>query len=130
MQRHVLAATAIAAFSLAGTAQAQTAAPLPETIAVETTKDLAETCQVVEGAPGATEALNFCYGYIIGAGQFYLAVVAAKKIDPIACAKPVPSIDAIRANFISWASANPQYAGEKALDGLWRSAAAKWPCPQ
>ena len=129
MQRNLIAAVAMAAFFVAGAAQAQTR-PLPETIAIETTKDLADTCQVAEGAPGASEALNFCYGYIIGAGQTYLEMVAAKVIKPIACANPTPNIETIRENFLSWAAANPQHGGEKALDGLWRSAAAKWPCPK
>ncbi len=130
MQLKFLAAATIAALGIAGAARAQTTAPLPETIAIETTKDLAETCQVTEGAPGAGEALNFCYGYIIGAGQTYLELVAAKAIKPIACANPTPNIETIRENFLAWAAANPQRAGEKALDGLWRSAAAKWPCPK
>lgn len=72
---------------------------------------------------------TFCDGYIAGAGQLYAVFLAADKVEPVACAEPPPTVDVIRSTFVTWAATNPGLGGEKAIDGLARSAAAKWPCP-
>lgn len=72
---------------------------------------------------------NFCDGYIVGAGQLYSVFLAADKIEPVACAEPPPTVDVIRTTFVTWAAANPSLGSEKAIDGVARAAAAKWPCP-
>ncbi|WGF89336.1 Rap1a/Tai family immunity protein [Marinivivus vitaminiproducens] len=94
---------------------------------IETTGDLAEICAPTT-TDGESEAATFCYGYIVGAGQLYAEVIRAKSIEPIACPATVPTLDEIRTNFLTWSEANPQFAGERAIDGLMRSAAATWPC--
>lgn len=95
---------------------------------IETAGDLAEIC-APEATGGETDAATFCYGYIVGAGQLYAEVIRAESIRPIACPETVPTLEEIRANYLEWAGANPQFSGERAIDGLMRSAAATWPCP-
>jgi hypothetical protein len=49
---------------------------------------------------------------------------------PIFCLpNPAPTLDEAQAAFVAWARANPQHAGDKAVDGLLRWAASAYPCP-
>jgi hypothetical protein len=52
----------------------------------------------------------------------------AEQIEPIACADPVPKMDEIREAIVVWIDAHPEYATERAVDGMMRAAAATWPC--
>jgi hypothetical protein len=75
------------------------------------------------------ESVQFCRGYITGAGQLYQQLVRGGEISPWVCADPVPTLDEARAAIVNWAGANPASAAERPIDGLWRAAAAIWPCP-
>lgn len=89
----------------------------------ETTAELAAIC----ASPGEAER-HFCFGFIIGAGQFYTEMLRAELISALACPDPVPSIDQMRASFVAWAGANPQHGATRAIDGLIQAAAETWPC--
>lgn len=88
--------------------------------------DLVALC----AADDDVEAVQLCRGYILGAGSLYMELVRAKRITAWACADPVPTVDEARTRIVSWARANPAHDGEQAIDGLWRAAAAVWPCPR
>ena len=88
--------------------------------------DLVALC----AADDDVEAVQLCRGYILGAGSLYIELVRAKRITAWTCADPVPTVDEARAEIVSWARANPAHDDEQAIDGLWRAAAAVWPCPR
>lgn len=91
--------------------------------AIESAADLRGACAAEDEA-----TRNLCYGYIMGAGQLYVQLRRAEVIDQIACAEPVPTLEAIRASVVEWMEAHPEHASETAIDGLMRAAAAIWPC--
>jgi hypothetical protein len=120
MRRSWLFALPVALLGL-GPASAQQNAP-----ALQTFGDLMAMC-----ADNAMPAdVQFCRGYIMGTGQLYQQLVRAGQLEPWVCADPVPTIDGARAAVVEWASANPSRSGEAPVDGLWRAAAAIWPCPE
>ena len=89
----------------------------------ETTAELARLC----ASTVATER-DFCFGFMLGAGQFYTEMLRADVIRPLACPDPVPTIEAMRLGFIDWAGANPEAGDTRAVDGLMQAAAEAWPC--
>ena len=89
----------------------------------ETTAELARLC----ASPVASER-DFCFGFMLGVGQFYTEMLRAEVIRPLACPDPVPTIEAMRVGFIEWAAANPEAADSRAVDGMMRAAAETWPC--
>lgn len=89
----------------------------------ETTGELARLC----ASPAPTER-HFCFGFMLGAGQFYSEMLRAEAIQPFACPDPVPTIEEMRLGFIDWVGANPEVAETRAVDGLLRAAAETWPC--
>jgi hypothetical protein len=89
--------------------------------------DLVTLCGAADG-PMQAEAVQLCRGYILGAGSLYLELVRAGAIKPWACADPTPTVDQARARIVAWAKDNPASHAEQPIDGLWRAAAAIWPC--
>ena len=95
------------------------------------TSDLATLCAAQGGSDAGIAARAWCHGFIIGAGQYHNALAAADPARERLFCMPAetPTLDQVRSDFVAWEAANPQYANEKAVDGLMRFAAAKWPCP-
>jgi hypothetical protein len=95
------------------------------------TSDLAALC----GASGqdalAQAALGYCQGFVVAAGQYHRSLSAEGGVHrPIFCLpNPSPTFDEARLSFVAWARNNPQYGGERAIDGLIRFASAAYPCP-
>ena len=89
------------------------------------TGQLAELCGSLDPAASA-----YCRGFLTGAGQYHVAVTAPGALDPIFCLPtPSPSLDQSQSAFVAWARANPQFANERAIDGVMRWAASAYPCP-
>jgi hypothetical protein len=103
-------------------ATAQTATPSGPV----TTGTLAELCG--SDAPGA---MAFCRGVMVGAGQYHMSITTGPGARrPIFCLPGgPPTFDEAQSSFTAWVRANPQHAGERAVDGLMRWAAATYPCP-
>lgn len=104
------------------------AVPMAQTGAdpeVETFADLVAVCARTDDAV----SMAFCHGFILGNGRLYVALRRAEAVGRWACADPVPTLSQISGSIVDWASANPQHAGEDAVDGLWRAAATIYPCP-
>jgi hypothetical protein len=89
----------------------------------ETTAELASIC-----ASNVPTDSHFCYGFIIGAGQFYTEILRAQLIQPLACPDPAPTLVEMRTAFIDWAAANPEAGETRAIDGMMQAAAEVWPC--
>lgn len=89
----------------------------------ETTAELARLC-----ASPATTDRDFCFGFMLGAGQFYTEMLRAAVIRPLACPDPVPTIEEMRLGFVDWVAANPDAGDSRAVDGMMRAAAELWPC--
>jgi hypothetical protein len=89
----------------------------------ETTAELARLC----ASPVPTER-DFCFGFMLGAGQFYTEMLRADVIRPLACPDPVPTIEEMRLGFIDWVAANPEAGETRAVDGMMQAAADAWPC--
>jgi hypothetical protein len=95
------------------------------------TGDLAALCGAGAQDPMHTAALNWCHGFIVGAGQYHRSVAdAGSGPKSLFCLPtPEPTLEQARVAFVAWARAHPQYATERAVDGLSRFAAEAWPCP-
>jgi len=121
------------AMSLAGGAVffavAGAAAQSPTPAGPLSTATLANLCGVSATVIETGEALGFCRGFLIGTWQYHLEITQPGGQQPIFCLpKPAPTVEAAQASFVAWTNANPQFGGEKALDGLMRWAASSYPC--
>ena len=125
--RTTLAATALVAL-LALPARAEVT---EQTFRGGRTADLAALCGTAPGDRLHTAALNWCQGFMVGAGQYHHSVAAADgAARRLFCLpSPEPTMDQARRAFVAWAESHPQYASERAVDGLTRFAAETWPCP-
>jgi len=102
------------------TAQAQ---PAPGQV---TTGVLAGFC----GDSASEAERGFCQGFLIGAGQYHVEVSRPGGSPSVFCLPtPAPSLEQAQADFVTWSQAHPQYAGDKAIDGLMRWSANAYPCP-
>jgi hypothetical protein len=113
------AATAMAAAWMPPAQAQPAAAPGQVTSGV-----LARFC---DAAAGKAER-GFCQGFLIGAGQYHVEVSRPGGLPGVFCLPtPAPSLEQAQADFVAWSGAHPQYAGEKAIDGLMRWSAT-YPC--
>jgi len=110
-------------FSLAGALASGPAMAQNGPFDDETTAELARLC----ASPAASDR-DFCFGFMLGAGQFYSEMLRAEVIRPLACPDPVPTIEEMRVGFIDWVAANPEAGDSRAVDGMMRAAAETWPC--
>ncbi|MDO9707024.1 Rap1a/Tai family immunity protein [Paracraurococcus lichenis] len=96
------------------------------------TGDLAALCGAPVQDPMHTAAVNWCQGFMVGAGQYHRSVAAAHgDAHRVFCLPtPEPTLEQARLAFVAWAAKNPQYAQDRAVDGLTRFAAETWPCPR
>ncbi|WP_372617352.1 Rap1a/Tai family immunity protein [Falsiroseomonas sp.] len=128
--RRIVACTVAAPLVLGpGLALAQ-GGPAPGGIGV-TTAELAQLCAAGGGTDAASAvAVGACRGFMVGVGQYHAELTtAAAGRPPVFCLpEPSPTFDAAQASFVAWSRANPQHAGEKAVIGLMRWAAATFPC--
>jgi hypothetical protein len=125
MRRLVLAgAVAIAV----GVSASLAGAVVPEDFKILKTQNLYNLCSAPADSELHAEALQACYGFIYGAGLFYYEVVKAGAAKSVVCAKGELTRDSVREAFVTWAVKHPERMTESPVDGLLRSAAARWPC--
>ena len=112
---------------IASIAQAEMAR---ERFEAETVGDLQTLCAADENTSDGKYALGFCYGWIEGAGQFYEQMLMDKRfeMEPTICSEKALTREDARTAFVSWADANPQSAGQAALDGMFRAMKESYPC--
>jgi hypothetical protein len=99
-----------------------------ESFKLDNAKALVTACTVPADNPLYQTAKGFCLGFMTGAMQFYSAAAASPKVKNFVCPGHVVSRAEMREVFLEWAQANPERLGEPAIDGLVRSAVAKFPC--
>lgn len=91
---------------------------------------LVTVCTVPADHPLYQTAKGFCLGYMSGAMQLYDAATASPDVKDFVCPGRMVSRAEMRRVYLDWATANPQLLSEPAIDGLVRSAVAKFPCPE
>jgi hypothetical protein len=112
-----LIAGVLLASALGGVAAAQTG-PVA-------TGPLAELCASSDAA-----GVAYCRGFLVGAGQYHEASTARGGLAPMFClGEAMPTVEQAQAAFVAWARANPQHAGDRAIDGVMRWATIAYPCP-
>jgi Rap1a immunity proteins len=133
--RFAIALTATLGLAVAWPAAAQApAAPAAvgaETFRAGTTGALGQLCGSGTSSAVGTAANVYCHGFLSGVGQFHREVTReGGPLAPLYCApQPPPPVEQVASAFAAWARANPQHAGEPAVDGLIRFAQATYPCP-
>jgi hypothetical protein len=126
----VIAATAASCLAASSGSVAAQGVPAPASFQIRTVSDLAALCGARAGQANADAAVYLCHGFMIGAGQYHAATRrVGTSHPPLFCPpNPPPSLNQAAAGFTSWARANPQFAGERAVDGLIRWAQLTYPC--
>ena|SRR5215813_1392341 len=96
---------------------------------MRTTQDLVDVCSVKPGEPLYEAAMGFCFGYEIGAFQYYQAYTGNIAQEAFVCLpEPTPPRADIVQRFLAWARENPSYLNERPVDGFFRFLTATWPC--
>jgi hypothetical protein len=126
--RTILTAAAMLA---AAPALAQPAAPARGSHTA-TVAELAVLCATAPGASGYGEANGLCRGFIGGFAQYHAVMTQpGTRHRPLFCVPdPAPTGQQAAAAFAAWAAANPDRAGDLAVDGLARWLITTYPCPQ
>jgi hypothetical protein len=124
--KRILAAAALCGALLAPNAQAQ------EAVGAETAAQLAALCTASTNDLRGHVAVAYCHGFFAGAGQYHASLYPpGRRSDPRFCVpNPPPTVGAAAASFAAWVGANPQHAGERAVDAMLRWARATYPCPR
>jgi len=123
IQKTVLAIAAMLAAS-------QVAALNPQGFEVENTGHLVELCSVTADDPLYNAAMGFCLGYVDAAIDYHQAMTAGDKYDPVACPETEVSREQLVVVFLDWSKGNAAYmTDESPVNGVFRAASAKWPCP-
>jgi hypothetical protein len=96
---------------------------------MQTTQDLVDVCSVKPGEPLYEAAMGFCFGYGVGAFQYYQAYTGNIAQEAFICApEPTPPRSDIVHWFLAWARDNPRHLTERPVDGFFRFLQATWPC--
>ena len=110
-------------------AQAPAAEPAPAVVPALTTGVLAALCGANAAEVEGSTAIGYCRGFIVGVGQYHIEISRAGGIRPAFCLPtPTPTLEFVQSAFVTWVNANPQYANDRAVDGLMRWAANAYPC--
>ena len=126
MQRHVTLLVLLIAVLLPGlVAGAVTEADFE----TKTTRNLINLCTAAPDDPRYREAIHFCYGYLVGAYDYYKAQTSGPDGRPFVCPPdPPPTRNQAIQMFIEWAKAHPQYMNEVPVETEFRFLMEKWPC--
>jgi hypothetical protein len=125
MPRHALLAVAAAVLALPAAAEVT-----EQSFRGGRTADLAALCGAGPQDPMHTAALNWCHGFMVGAGQYHRSSRGGTGQELFCLPNPEPTLEQARLAFVAWAAKHPEHAGERAVDGLTRFATETWPCPR
>lgn len=105
------------------------AAPAAVVVPALTTGVLAALCGANAAEAEGNAAIGYCRGFIVGVGQYHVEISRAGGIRPAFCLPtPTPTLEFVQSAFVAWVNANPQHAGDRAVDGLLRWASSAYPC--
>lgn len=130
MRRSVMAALMALFIGSVGGAAALAAseAEIERALRLETTKDLYTICSVQPGQPLYERAVAFCLGFATGVMQYHGAIAKGPTLRPLVCpAHELARFEVVK-QFLDWAPAHPDMMKSPPVEGLARSATAKWPC--
>lgn len=127
MNIKAIAAGAIVAANICGT---PAGAVTVDDFVIRGAKDLADLCATQPADPAYVAALQFCYGYLQGAYDYYLAERQGPDAEHFVCLpKPEPSREAVVRLFLAWLKSHPGHDSEPAIEVLFRFGTDQWPCP-
>lgn len=132
MRRFKIAILAVLASALVAPAPARAAseAGIEQALRLETTRDLYTICSVQPGQPLYERAVAFCLGFTTGVMQYHEAVAEGPTMRPLVCpGRELARFEVVK-QFLDWAPAHPDLMSAPPVEGLARSATAKWPCPR
>lgn len=102
----------------------------PSDFNAKTTRSLYNLCSVTATDPQYDAAMGFCLGFVDGALDYHRALTSGDLVTPITCPGHMTTRQEIVDAFLAWARDNPSLLDtESPIQGLMRSATAKWPCP-
>lgn len=96
---------------------------------MQTTQDLVDVCSVKSGEPLYEGAMGYCFGYTMGAFQYYQSYTGNISQEAFVCLpEPTPPRADIIQWFLAWARDNSRYMNERPVDGFFRFLEVTWPC--
>ena len=101
-----------------------------ENFRLGTAQDLVTVCTLSPDHEHYDAAIAFCYGFFEGATHYNNAIATSQWYSDIVCIPPEVTRQQAVAVFIEYMDANPEYASESALDGIFRGLIAEWPCAE
>lgn len=126
MNRKLLRIIAMLGVLLPGLANS---AVTEEDFVVKTTRNLINLCTASPQDEYYEEAINFCYGYLVGAYHYSIAVKSKEPKELFVCfPEPKPTRNAVIAMFITWAQEHPQFMTDMPVETEFRFLAEKYPC--
>ena len=100
-----------------------------EDFVVKTTRNLINLCTASPKDVLYGEAINFCYGYLVGAYHYSIAVKSKEPSELFVCfPEPKPTRNEVIAQFIVWAQKHPEFMTDMPVETEFRFLAEKWPC--
>lgn len=131
--RHLeMAAAVVLAIGFAGgqPALAATETEIDQAFRLTTTRDLYALCSLQPGQPLYERAVAFCLGYVSGVMNYHAAVAEGPTLRPLVCPDHELARFEVVKQFLDWAPRHPDFMNAPPVEGLARSATAKWPCPR
>jgi hypothetical protein len=128
------AAAALVALALVS-GEAGAAAPVGEAavndaLHLRTTRDLYTVCSVQPGEALYERAVSFCLGFVTGVIQYNAELAKGPDFKPLVCpGRELARFEVVK-QFLAWAPDNPAHMSGTPVEGVARSAVAKWPCPK
>lgn len=89
---------------------------------------LVDVCSLEQNHPDYLAAMAFCYGFFEGGIHYDRALESSPDHPRIVCAPDTATRTQAVEVFVTYVKANPQYAAEMPIDGIFRALTDKWPC--
>ncbi|PYM66321.1 MAG: hypothetical protein DME11_07625 [Candidatus Rokuibacteriota bacterium] len=101
----------------------------PEEFRLRSGADVVALCSTPASDPLYSAAVHMCHGFGAGAYQTIMAMTRHEKLKPVVCPPdpPLSRNEAVR-RFVQWASDNPRYLTEPAVEVVGRFFATQFPC--
>jgi hypothetical protein len=97
---------------------------------LDTTGDLVALCTAPSTDPLQKEAVNVCYGFLIGSYHYHVAEYAGLPSgSPLVCLpEPKPPRAKVLKMFLDWTKKHPEYMGDEAVGTWFRFLIETYPC--
>jgi hypothetical protein len=126
MKRKLLRFIAMLGILLPGLASS---AVTEEDFVAKTTRNLINLCTVSPQDVLYGEAINFCYGYLVGAYHYSIAVKSKEPNELFVCfPEPKPTRNQVIALFVAWTQEHPEFMTDMPVETEFRFLAEKYPC--